>query len=153
MGKITAIQALIRQLPSAGKLIASKANALAVRLGIASSKISVDSLIKLARTNKISAAFIAYELYGVGSDIVEEMRRSDPQLSSIIETLAFSADAVDDTSSVTDISKFRDEFQLITDASDNIGGLDELLKIREAIALSDDTYKLYVQMRDMKSAL
>jgi hypothetical protein len=144
------IARLVSSLPSAVTLVATKAPQLAARLGIASSKISVTSLANLAKRNKFTAALIAYELYGPASELVQEMMESDPELAKILESLAFQEDKVDDTNGVNDITKFSEEFETITQAMGSVGGLDNLLTLRNALSLSDSTYALFIQVREMK---
>lgn len=145
------ISKLISLLGKSSSLIASKTSPLALRLGLSSGKINAASLAKLARTNKVSAAFIAYEVFGGGSEIVEEMRQADAELLTIIETLGFKPDVVDDSTGVQDIAKFNDEFELIAKAARAVGGMDDLLRIRQALVLPNDVYVLYAQVSSMKN--
>jgi hypothetical protein len=143
------VQKLVSLLPRASSLITSKSAPLAARLGMESAKISAKSLATMARNNKVTAAFIAYELYGAGSEIVEEMRQADATLADIIDQLGYTPDEVSDTESVSEIGRFSEEFATITRAADALGGLDNLVAVRKALALSNPTYQLYLQTREL----
>jgi hypothetical protein len=144
------IAKLAKMLPTLSSIKATQAARLAGRLGISAAKVTPASLTTLIRQNKVAAAFVAYEVYGAGSDIVREMAASDAELARIIETLSFSPDVVKDTENVNQIGNFADEFSVITRAADQIGGVDALLNLRAALALDNSHYQLYLQVRDMK---
>jgi hypothetical protein len=143
------VSKLTGMLPAAASLIASRAPAIAARLGIATAKVSTNSLITMAKKNKITAAFIAYELYGAGSEIVREMAEADAAIADIVEQLGYQPDVVSETTSVNDIALFSEEFATIRDAADAVGGLNNLVRIRKALELSPATYQLYLTTREM----
>jgi hypothetical protein len=144
---------LVSMLPSAKNLISAKTSAIAVRLGMSTSKITASSLASLARQNKVTAALIAYEVYGIGSDIVNEIAASDPELASIIENLSLKEDVIDDTTSASDIIKFAEEFEVIQKAADNVGGMDALINLRTALSMSTETLALFLQVKELGKVL
>jgi hypothetical protein len=146
-----AVTKLVALLPEAGALVATRASAIAARLGIAQSKVNPKTLIQMVRKNKVAAAFVAYELYGAGSEIVSEMAASDAELGRIIETLGYQPDVVKDTTNVNNISQFVEEFETITHASDAVGGLDRLIAIRKALTFDNDMFELYMNVREMRN--
>lgn len=143
------VRKLISMLPKSGAMITSNKAKIAARLGLGAASVSAKSLARLAANNKATAAFIAYELYGAGSEIVGEMQQADEELSEIIATIGFVPDKVADSDSANDIIDFTEEFQLITNAARSAGGLDNLIELRAALSLSNETYDLYVRTREL----
>jgi precorrin-2 methylase len=140
-------------LPGMSKIVAEKSAKIAARLGIATSKVTADGLANMVRKNKVTAAFVAYELFGAGSEIVQELAAQDEQLAKIVETLGYEPDKVSDTENVIDITKFGEEFATIRDAAEAVGGLANLVSIRKALTLDEKTYQLFLQFREMSRQL
>jgi glutaredoxin-related protein len=120
---------------------------------MSASKISAESLASLARKNKVTAALIAYELYGAGSEIVDSMSQSDPELARIIENLTLKEDRIDETTSASDIVKFAEEFETIQSAADTVGGMDALVNLRAALQMSNETIALFLQVKELGKVL
>lgn len=125
----------------------------AARFGYSGAKATAQSLMAAAKNNKFMTAVMLYEMYGIADDGLQMMFAEDPSLKSTIEALAFEADKVEDTESVSDISKFKEEFSYITEASSMLGGFNRLLALRNALSLDPSTYKLYRSVQDLKNTL
>lgn len=137
---------LVRNLSTADK---TKVAAVAKRLGLDGAKATAQQIIASARNNKLMTAIVLYELYGLADPVLQELLDGEPELRRTIELMGMTADAVADTTSVSDIIAFEDEFRVIENAARRVGGLNNLLTLRNAIMLDNSHYALYQQFSNM----
>jgi len=112
-------------------------------------KATVQNVLRAAKDNPVTTALVLYELYGIGDSILQEMMDADPEIRRMIELFDMTPDKVEDTQSVSDIVKFADEFRTIENAARRVGGLSNLLELRNALALDNQTYMLYQQVKQL----
>lgn len=121
------------------------------RLGLSAP--SVGSVLAAARNNKLATALAIYEIGGLVDPMLQELMAADAEVRSLVEALSFEEDDVSDTSGAGDVTQFADEFSLISDGIAFCGGMDRFMRLRNALALKDDTIKLYVNVKALSRSL
>lgn len=125
---------------------------IAQRIGVAGTA-SAGRLANLAKSNKLTTAIILWEMGDMGAELLNEMVAEDAEVKRLVELFGSEPDVVEDTESVTDITRFSDEFAIISDAINHVGTYERLLTIKKALALPDDVFKLYYTTRSMAAGL
>lgn len=132
-------------LRAAGPAMLSK---IAARIG---SNATAASILAGIKNNKITAALVGLEVFGPASDFITRLIGSDEAMGSIVEqltSLEYKPDSAKDlTDDGLDLTKFADEFELISDFGGILGGHDNVLKLRNMLKIDDSVFKLYQQVR------
>lgn len=146
--------AVLRALASkVGRITAAsgpQVSRIAARLGLSGAKATANNIKELAKNNKFAAAVILYELYGATDETLQAMIGEDAELGRMVELFGFEPDTVAQTDSVTDISRFGDEFAIISEAAATLGSFERLMVLRQALSLGLPTYQLYQSVKMMK---
>lgn len=130
-------------LPRIGSLVsAAPAVIEGVARRIGSPGATAARILELAKNNKLVTFAVLYEMYGAADDLVKKFLKSDESLRSIVGLFDQQPDEPDVEASHKN-DKMEDEFEIISDAVRQVGGLDRLLVLRRAMALSGPTYELY----------
>lgn len=119
------------------------------RIGLTGAKATVQNVLRAAKDNPVTTALVLYEVYGLQDAILQEMMDADPEIRRMIELFDMTADRVEDTKSAADIVMFTDEFRTIENAARRVGGFNNLMELRNALALDNKTYMLYQQVKQL----
>lgn len=119
------------------------------RLG--NTSMSLDGVLKTIRNNKLTSALVAMEIGETASEVLEWIFDDDPDVKASVEGLMRKNDPAPEASTpLSDLAKYTDEFVAIKSATSLLGGLDNLLALRRAIAMDDGVLELYVQLKGMR---
>jgi hypothetical protein len=108
---------------------------------------TAQGVIEAVKNNPITAAFVLYELYGMGEPLLQELLASDSNVRESFDLLTYKPDAVDD--SATDVTRYADEFKIIKEAIAYYGSLNNYLNAKRAMEMPDDVIRLYVSLKPM----
>lgn len=120
--------------------------ALVARLGLRSAP-SLSRLKDMALANPLTAGLVIAEVYGVTSSEYSNFLREHEDLREQLELFTFQVDAVDDTTSASDITRFTEEFSVISQAVNQLGSFERLMTLRRALEMPQDVIQLYANMR------
>lgn len=112
---------------------------IAARIGTAASPSAIMATVK---ANPVTAGLVAVELWGAGSDIVKEMSAASPEVAEAVSAIGYRPDS-GDASVDEGLGKFDDEFQLLEQAADILGGFDNFITLRNALKCDDQVVTLY----------
>lgn len=124
-------------------------SAIASRLGV---KSTAASIVGYARSNPVVFASVAATAVAAG-DAAWDFVSESPELLDAVQKLAKSVSHKADALSVNDIQNiesYRDELEIIKDAALQMGSLDRLIALRKALALPDEYYGLYRNLRSLR---
>jgi hypothetical protein len=121
------------------------------RLGLGAGA-TVDTVIKAARQNPLTAAFMAYELGDVGRSIIVELSDSYPEMVSDIEAIGYKHDEVEQETPLSDLEKYADELAILDDVSAFLGGDTNMYAFFNAVAMVKENRNLLV-LREKVRAL
>lgn len=120
--------------------------ALVARLGLRSAP-SLARLKDMALANPLTAGLVIAEVYGITSSEYATFLREHEDLREQLELFTFQPDSVDDTTSATDITRFSEEFGVISQAVNQLGSFERLMTLRRALEMPQDVIQLYANMR------
>lgn len=128
---------------------AATVTAAATRTGVVG---GAQKLLGAMSNNKFMTALVLLELGTEGAELLNEMAAQDREVAELVARYGLQ---VDDVSSgiMSNLAQQREELSLISDAAFAVGGLSNLHKIRAALKLSEDHYKLYDTVRLMSRGL
>lgn len=112
---------------------------IAARIGTAASPAAIMAAV---RANPLLVGMVAVELWGAGSDIVKEISAASPEMAEAISAIGYRPDS-GDASVDGGLGKFDDEFQLLEQAADILGGFDSFITLRNALKCDDQVVTLY----------
>lgn len=109
------------------------------RIGAAANPSAIMAAIK---GNPVTAGLVATELWGAASDIVAEIAATSPEVSEALSAVGYKPDAGD--GAVRDnLSRYEDEFTILEQASDILGGFSNFITVRNALKCDDAVVALY----------
>lgn len=120
------------------------------RLNLAAAEATPSKIIAAAKANKLSAALVMYEMYGIGDDLLTKMMAEDPSIKAAIEAIGEPLDHQSSKLSdgtLSELVQNDDELEIISKAAGIMGSLDRLIALRQALAISSTTYALYRHTR------
>lgn len=110
---------------------------------------SISRLKDMALANPLTAGLVIAEVYGIGSQEYKNFLAEHADLKEQLELFSFQVDEIADTSSATDITRFKEEFHVITNAVNQLGSFERFVALRRALELPQDVVQLYSSMRSM----
>jgi len=119
----------------------------AKRIGM-SSGVSAKRIADVAKQNKLTAAFVLFEMGTAGASLLADLSAEDSEVARLVEMFDTESDKVSETESVSDLPKFNNEFKWISDAIRVAGSFERLVNLKKALDLDYDTYKLYYAARE-----
>lgn len=141
----------IKELVGSSALTPAQQTSIARRLNI--SRFDPSAVMRMAKDNKFATAFVLYEVAGITHPVLQDMMAADPELRAVIEQAHVVNDEVADTTSVSDITRFHDEFESIRLAVAVFGSFDRYIAVKRALSLPHETDTLYVQFRSMAKGI
>lgn len=133
------------------KITADAAAKIGMRLGMQSIP-SVGQVIAAARANPLTAGLIIAEVYGVASQEYNEYLAENENLREQLELFNFKVDEITEFNAANP-DVMAEEFGVITRAARQVGGFNELLALKQALALSNDHYALYAKVSNLGRGL
>lgn len=106
------------------------------------------AILAAARSNPVMTGLTLYQLGEIGTDAYQTLIANHPEVGEALEGMVFAADEITSTF-VGDLSKYREELELVEDAARFVGGLGNLIKLRNALNLDPKFYALKMQLNDM----
>lgn len=103
-------------------------------------------ILDVMSSNKTVAALVLMDLGAEGANLLSELSRRDTEVAELVKRYGFKPDAVDDKT-MSGLAIQAEEVEVITEAANALGGLSNLHKLRKAMTLSEDHFKLYDQLR------
>lgn len=144
------LRAAVPRITAIAKSTPEVVSRVAKRLNLAAAEATPSKIIAAAKANKLSAALVMYEMYGIGDDLLTKMMAEDPSIKAAIEAIGGSLDH--NTSKLSDgtlseLVQNDDELEIISKAAGIMGSLDRLIALRQALAIPSTTYALYRHTR------
>lgn len=133
------------------KITADAAAKIGMRLGMQSIP-SVGQVIAAARANPLTAGLIIAEVYGVASQEYNDYLAENENLREQLELFNFKVDEITEFNAANP-DVMAEEFGVITRAARQVGGFNELLALKQALALSNDHYALYAKVSNLGRGL
>lgn len=115
---------------------------------------SASAIVAYARSNPVRFATVAATAVAAG-DAAWSFVTENPEMEDAVRKLAGGISHAADSLSMTnvkDLENYRDELELIKQAILSMGSMDRLLALRKALALPDEYYALYRNLRSIKLA-
>lgn len=125
--------------------------ALAQRFGYKS--LTQNGLVTLIKTNKIAAAWAAYEIFGIGDPDVQKLISEDPEIASQLMLLSNENDDANDSDTMGEISNYEDEFLALNEAISKFGGFENFIAVRRALTMPDSTISLYLSVQKVANTV
>lgn len=125
---------------------------------------SLDNLYKGAMDNKLVLGLMALEMGSDGEEIINSLRQTNPDIVAQLEgrlaqmmgpennidhdtEISRQIDQVEDDKLIAQVQRFNDECKLIDKACAVVGGWERLMVLRNALSLTDATYRYYLEVR------
>lgn len=109
-------------------------------------------LLGAMKNNKVMTALVLMELGTEGSELLAQMGAEDREIAEMIERYGFAPDEVK-TETKADLAEQAEEMAAITEASNILGGYNQLMALRRALSLGDEHHKLYETLRQMSRVI
>jgi hypothetical protein len=126
--------------------------AIAKRVGMAG-KLTGERLVSMAKDNKVMTAMVLFEMGEEGAELLGKLADADPEVRHLVSLFGQKNDLPDDSTSVTEIGKYTDEFHAISAAIRQFGSLERFMVVRRALAMPEEIIRLYLQVRDVSHSL
>ena len=108
---------------------------------------TAESVVAAMKANPLTAAFVIYETYGIGNEMLQELLAEDSALRETFEALTYKQDVVTDDIKVSDLPKFADEFDLIERGIAYFGSLNRYLEMKRVLEVHSDVVRLYMAVK------
>lgn len=115
---------------------------ISARIGTAANPAAIMAVVK---NNPVTASLVAVELWGTGSDILKEMSAASPAVAEAVSAIGYRPDPGDESVD-NSLGKYDDEFQLLEQAADILGGFDNFITLRNALKCDDQVATLYANL-------
>jgi hypothetical protein len=119
------------------------------RIGVPDGNIS--KIMKAARENPVTAAFVALEAGSLGADLLDALRDEYPEMVSQLEQIAMKPDQVDDNVPLSDLEKYKDEIGILDDVSAILGGDRNMYAVLKAAQMIQENNNILVLRERIQS--
>jgi hypothetical protein len=108
-----------------------------------------EKVLALVKDNKVMTALVLYEMGTEGAELLGKIKDEDPDVNNMIALFGSQNDLVADSTLLSNIGQFKDEFEVISGAIRHFGGLERFMNARRAMAMDESVIRLYLQVREI----
>lgn len=117
------------------------------RLSLSPAKATAGNIIRLVKSNKLTAAMVAFEVFGAADDLVKKFFEAEPAVKDALDPFDnYKVDPV--PASAAQSVDLDDEMATISDAIGRTGSLENLIVLKKAIELSPAHFAEYRRRRE-----
>jgi len=135
---LPAIEGVLARNPGLVERIAAKIGSVA----------SPSAILQAARNNPLTAGLLFWEAGDAGKEFYDQLVAEKPELQEPLARLTFKADDISN-GFVPDLIKYKDEMELIDDASRSVGGFEALVRLKQALSLDERFLQMHAALRVM----
>lgn len=141
--------AITRLTPVLTSAPASRLAQIGLRLGLSATKATAENILRLVKNNKITAALVAWEVFGVADELVQAFMKDEPSLKSLKDPfLDWKPDEMPEDGTDPG-SKMDDELLVLSAAVAKMGSLEAVLNLKRALELSPAVFVHYRERREL----
>lgn len=112
---------------------------------------NIGKIMKAARENPVTAAFVALEAGSLGVELLAALREEHPEMVAQLEQIAMKPDQVDDNVPLSDLEKYKDEIGILDDVSAILGGDRNMYAVLKAVQMIQENNNILVLRERIQS--
>lgn len=112
------------------------------------SKASPSAILAAVKSNPVVAGLTLAQIGSTGYDAYQQLLENHPEVAEMLKDLSFKADEIQ-PDFIGNLGQYREELELVEDAARFVGGMSNLIRLRQALELDLKYYGLKMQLNDM----
>ncbi|AIK68709.1 hypothetical protein [Pseudomonas phage phiNN] len=112
------------------------------------SKASPSAILAAVKNSPVVAGLTLAQIGTSGYDAYQTLLENHPEVGEMLKDLSFKADPIE-PDFIGNLGQYREELELIEDAARYVGGMSNLIRLRQALELDVKFYGLKLQLNDM----